>query len=111
VEILQQADAFKARLAAAVKAKGGAPPQGASAEELGWGAAGLPHPVSWSVPKGAGAKELQRISRQVGCSIGWGCRAVAFPRGCCWPRQPQPSGAGCLGCYVQDTLCHSCVFD
>ncbi|KIZ01848.1 hydroxylamine reductase [Monoraphidium neglectum] len=66
VEILQQADAFKARLAAAVKAKGGAPPQGASAEELGWGAAGLPHPVSWSVPKGAGAKELQRISRQVG---------------------------------------------
>jgi hypothetical protein len=65
VEVLRHADALKARLAAAVKAKGGAPPALHSAAELGWGAGALPHPAAWSVPEGASERDLEKLSRKV----------------------------------------------
>ena len=72
MEVLQQADVYKARLQKALQAKGGAPPAAPAPSELGWGAVALPHPVAWSVPSGAGAKELQKLSRQVRVLGVWG---------------------------------------
>lgn len=79
MEILNKADELKARLASAMAAKGVPPPQGATPTELGWGPIGLPHPMAWTVPKGASNRDLEKLSRQVGCLLGFG----RFPRDTC----------------------------
>ena len=67
VEILQQADAYKQRLAAALAAKGApGPATHDPATALGWAGCGLPHPADWRVPAGAGQRDLERLARQVG---------------------------------------------
>ncbi|GBF96263.1 hydroxylamine reductase [Raphidocelis subcapitata] len=69
VEMLHHADKLQARLAAAVRAKGGAPPTLHSTAELGWAASGLPHPAAWSVPEGASARDLEKLSRKAGVDL------------------------------------------
>lgn len=64
--ILKEADKLKARLAAAVAARGGAPPPAPAPALLGWGEVGLPHPVGFTVPANASRRDLERLSRQVG---------------------------------------------
>lgn len=82
VEILQTADAHKRRLQAALAAKGAPGPKTSAPADLGWGAGcGLPHPADWSLPAGAGARELQKLSRQA--------RGRGAGRG--WPRSPLPA--------------------
>lgn len=85
VDILKTADALKARLAKALAAKGAPGPAAPTPAELGWGGVALPHPAQWSLPAGASARDLERLSRQVRACVLGGGLCMRMPRPCLQP--------------------------